>query len=517
MYPDEYLKKLWHGISYQVKITFLSSMVMGLIVHLFMITNMLPNHDTVYVISNARWLVFLGRWFSFVPGFLSSDYILPWISGLLSIFYIAISSCLVIKCLRINNTFHCLLISGLMVSFPTVICTLLYAGDTILSSLLLASLAVYITLQFRYGFCVGFIFTALSLGCYQAYFSVAAALSVGVLIVDVIQMNLPFKEIIIKGVKLFLTLLLGIIAYFVMVKITLPVEAGLTEYMNIHEMGKVPVSLLPYLFKKAYTSIYWFYIRDSYGLHNSFIRYAFFTITAVYAIILTVLIIHKRLFERKGHFFFLILLIVLYPLGCNIVYLMNAKTVYLNMVYGMVFLPVAVIVLMEIIQNSVNHKENQFIFIFKRLACWMASIFFCILIHNYGILANKTYIKAHFVYEQGYAYSVELATRIESYDGYTKDIPILFVGSRGKTINMIPGFDELSKFTSSINNIPSYYSYVTFMQNFLGFRHGIKLCDSSDIAQYNLEQTLESMPLYPENGSIKKINDVLVVKFSTDY
>jgi len=522
MYPSEYLSKLWKRISYPVKITFASSMALGLIVHLFMITNVLPNHDTVAMYDTLHWPIIQGRWFEFIPALLNDGYVMPWVNGLLALFYIAISACIVIKCLQIKNSLHCVLISGLMVSFPTVTCVLTYIihSNSLIFPLLLACLAVYITLRFRYGFCIGWAFITMSLGVYQAYISVAASLAVGVLIIDILQANLPLKKILIKGIKLFSIFLFGLIAYFVIVKITLNIfHIELTTYQGFDNMGKIPISMIPHLIKKAYIGIFNFFIFDDYRLvkyHIPFLKQLFYVMMVISALIFLEIVIQKKLLQQKKvHFFLLVILVILYPLACSLVYLMNASIVYLNMLYGMVLLPIASIVLMEIAHDNVSNKKNVFLLTFNRAACWIISIVLVIYIYNYGILANKAYIKSHLAYEQSYAFSIELARRIESVVQSDKDTPILLVGRPAQPINQIPVFNELAGLYLGADFLPGSYNYAFFMQNFLGFRYNLKYCDSNDIEKYEIGKTLLKMPLYPEQGSIKKVNNVVIVKFSS--
>gem|GEM_PF-394987 len=515
MYPSEYLEKLWKSITFPVKITFVSTIIIGLIAYLFHITNMLPNHDSVFVYHDSRWIVTQGRWFFSIADRLNSYYILPWVSGFMTIIYIAISACLVIKCLRINNNLNCVLISGLMVSFPSVTIALLYFADTFYFSLLLACLAVYITARFRFGFCIGFVFIAMSLGIYQAFISVAAGLAVGILIVDILQTNIPVKKILLKGMRLFLMLLLGLIAYFIMVKMSLKYyQAGLTTYMGIDEMGRIPIAMLPLFIKQAYAGIYHFFVNDIYNAHSFFLPNILSVLFFISCIIFVIIVKEKQLIKKRAHFFLLIFLSILFPIASNVIYLMNASFIYLNMIYGVVLVPIAVIVLLETVQKNMCINGSQFTQFFKRIACWMISISFLLCIYNYVIFANIIYKKAHIVYEQGYAYSVELATRIQSTDGYTMDIPVLLYGDRGASINEHPAFNKFKWLTGSTPNLPASYSYVPFMQNYLGFRDGLKIFEPVHFELYNIEkQELYIMPRYPEPGSIKRINDVLVVKF----
>jgi len=516
MYPDEYLKKMYKSISFQVKITFVSSIIIGLLIHFFMITNLYPNYDTTSLYDDSRWLIISGRWFLFVALFLTHAFLIPWIDGLLAIIFLAISVCIVIKCLDIKNYLYCILISGLMVSFPTITSFLLYMfgiPGTMLS-LLFVCFAVYLTHKFRYGFLGGIIFIALSLGIYQAYFPFAAGLSVTVLILDIIKTNSSFKNIVIKAIKLLFMLLLGVIVYFIIVKLSLIITNNeLTSYKGINEMGKITFSMLLGLIKEAYKNIITFFIHDSYGAHK-FSEITFPLLIILSTILLLIIIIQKRLMEKK-QFFILVLLIILFPLACNSIYVMVPNAgIHLLMRYGMVLFPIAIIMLMEIIEREIYQKEYLYLIIFKQTVCWIITIILLFNIYNYGILANKLYTKAHIVYEQGYAYSVELVTRIESAEGYKKDIPIMIVGSPGSSISQLPEFQELN-FTGSTNNLTSAYSYWNFIHTFLGIKLNILIANQDNIEKYNLDKELKKMPLYPEYGSIKQVNDILVVNFSS--
>ena len=185
------------------------------------------------------------------------------------------------------------------------------------------------------------------------------------------------------------------------------------------------------------------------------------------------------------------------------------------MVYGLVLLPIAVITLMELAQNYLTSEIRRGIRFAIQAFCWIISIIIGICIYHYGILANKVYTKAHIVYEQTFAYTVELVTRIQNTEGYTIDKPIIFIGTPGETINQIKIFKELHGFLGVNDNIAATYSYPMFIENFLGFRKGIEFGNPSHIAQYQLEQILDDMPLYPEVGSIRMVNDAIIVKFTT--
>ncbi len=98
----------------------ISTIVMALVVHGYKLTNTLINHDGVYNYYSNQNMTGSVHWFLSIACGISSYFNLPWINGILSIFYIALTTVIIIPIFDVENKFVMVLIGALMVSFPAV-------------------------------------------------------------------------------------------------------------------------------------------------------------------------------------------------------------------------------------------------------------------------------------------------------------------------------------------------------------------------------------------------------------
>ena len=265
--PDYFLKKLWQKIYINSRIAFVACFLIGVLVHMFMLSNKLPNHDDFFQLFDTMHRSMSGRWFLFFPASFSSVFSLPWVNGLLSILYVSIASSLVVKCLNIKSALNSVLIAGLMITFPTVCTTLSYmsSADGYFFSLMLACLAVYLTDKYFLGCIPGIILLTLSLGIYQAYFGFAAAFMVAILLREVvINKHHAHRYIFIKILRFLALLTLAILLYMFITKM---VPTELSTYMGIDKMGIITFSELPSLILGSYSNIFAYFFEESMGLH----------------------------------------------------------------------------------------------------------------------------------------------------------------------------------------------------------------------------------------------------------
>jgi hypothetical protein len=146
--------------------------------------------------------------------------------------------------------------------------------DAYFFSLLLISLAAYIADRYRFGFLLSGILIILALGIYQAYYSFAVGLMIGILIIEILRDDSTVKQLLEKALKFASSLTLGMILYYAIVSITTR-NTGLTSYMGIDDMGKLSASQLPSLVFQAYSGALDFFLFNSYSVHFPIMRYAF--------------------------------------------------------------------------------------------------------------------------------------------------------------------------------------------------------------------------------------------------
>lgn len=82
------VKKSW-------KLAFFSAFVIGLFVHMYKFTNTLPGHDSLFNVYGTQNIVRSGRWFLAAACSFSSFFDLPWVNGILSLFWIGVAAAVI--------------------------------------------------------------------------------------------------------------------------------------------------------------------------------------------------------------------------------------------------------------------------------------------------------------------------------------------------------------------------------------------------------------------------------------
>ena len=124
--PEQMIEKIRKNILPQWKVCFISALVVGVVAHLYKITNWLPNWDSVVFRYDAQNMLNLGRWFLSIVCAPGSFYDLPWITGLLAIIFHALGAVCILKIFNVKKFITSALVGALIVSFPTVTSVMLY-------------------------------------------------------------------------------------------------------------------------------------------------------------------------------------------------------------------------------------------------------------------------------------------------------------------------------------------------------------------------------------------------------
>lgn len=215
-------------ISHRIKVTFLSSFILGGLAHLFTLTNVLQNYDNIAIVpggygtglTSGRWLLtVLGNFIKKIWG----NYNLPFFNGLLTIFLLCISACLIVEILDLESISMCIVWGGIFLCFPTVTSTLffMYTAPYYALAVLFVIASVWFTVNYKYGFLLAAVLGAFSLGIYQAYFPMMITLFVTVLLQKILSNDSQLKDIFRIGLLYLLTLFLSLLLYFLFLNICL--------------------------------------------------------------------------------------------------------------------------------------------------------------------------------------------------------------------------------------------------------------------------------------------------------
>lgn len=515
--PDACFSGLWKRIPAYIRLTFAAAVVLGFATHLYMFANKLTNHDDIGHLFLAEYGTASGRWL--LPPVLQLDgpFSTPWLIGILSILCIAGAACFTVALLRIRRPLACIVTAGIMAAFPTVTATFTYmfTADAYFLSLMLATLGAYLAVRLHPipGIILGAAAVTCSMGIYQSYLGVAAVLMVGALLFEVLDGKGSFKELFLKGVRLLGTLILSVIAYMIIVKITTRIT-GLVDYMGISHMGQISLKELPCQILWSYKTYFTFFFQDEFGYHFDFLKYAL-TAAALCAAVLLVLLLRERRLD-PARTALAVFLAAAYPLAGNMIYIMvpDVNEVHTLMLYGLSYILLLPIALAEYAEFEPKKLPQR---TFHAIASWVIVLTMAATAHSYAVTANTVYLKIDVSMRQCTAYSIRLLDKIESCEDYIQGMPVVLLGSsvpdwslyptpQMNNVSMIGVFD-MAAFRSS-------YTYGVFLRYYLGFPGGVYL-DGTEPAKAMAElDSVQDMPIYPAPGSIQVIDDTVVVKLN---
>ena len=144
------------------------------------------------------------------------------------------------------------------------------------------------------------------------------------------------------------------------------------------------------------------------------------------------------------------------------------------------------------------------------------NIFACLVLLALNIMYcrydNRCYMKATFAQQESISYFTTLVTQIKSTDGYTDELPVAFINARKIKDQSLHELNALADIRiapySGVNAYVNDYLWIDYMGIWCGYYPSIIGEDQFK----ELPEVIE-MPSYPDQGSIRVINDTVIVKY----
>lgn len=501
----------------EYKIAFISTFFIALLIHLYKFTNTLPNHDSVYNYYSDQNVLGSGRWaLSWACG-ISSYWDLPWINGLLSCVFIALTIVVIVALFKLKNPILIGLIGALFAASPATTETFffLFTADGYMIAMFLAALAVYFsrieeTRKPRLllsGVCI-----CISCGIYQAYVSFALLLAVCYFIDALLQNNHSKQECFKWILRQAIIYIASLAAYYVIWKLCMHFSGTVAnDYQGISEVGKISAGLLVRgLLNSIKTTILYFLQWDV--LAHGFTLYSILSILflIVMAVGLLISCFKSSVWKRKWAVALLALcLIAIMPFACIWHFTSDHVGYRAMMLQSLTLLFVLTAVLYERWAKPMA----------KNAVC----LFLILIVFNNSLMANISYFYMNLCYERTYAEGVEMMAEIHDLQDEYEFDKIAVVGTRiyevqhdnidletGKIqitgkIHMLSGLLEKTLLYDSDHT--TKYLQATF---------GLELEALNRTQRNELLDTdeVQNMGCWPSGNSITVIDDTLVIKLS---
>ena len=495
----------------RLKWCFAATALCMLLAHGFAWFNLFPSHDGTILVFDADVVMLqLGRWvellyFRFVRGRINA----PWLNGAFTIVWTSLAVYLVGKLLQLGKKATI----ALCAVFSTAISvTLLYATyydktDLYACAMFLAVWGVYAVRRFRcrwWGvlFCSGCL--CLAMGLYQGYIEFAIGLFLICLLRDCLTEDLAWAEYLRRGVTAVVSLLLGGVLYAVSLKVVLAYKhLELIDSDNgLQQMGRAGVAdylaRLPGAYKQVFTTLLGYDVWNNRGMRLAT------AVCLLLGLACLVLTLRKKPLRAAVQ---VVILLVLLPLGLNVVYLLSEKHPTLLMLYPVYLVYALVLLLTGLEPDTIPHS-----------AAWLACLLCAFITVQNVIYANGAYTYRKLVYENTCAQVYTIMAKVEDLPGYVEgETPVVFSGDFTDS-NFTYHNDLIRLYEEGDTGLSG--SAITYdgtikwwFGNIMGSSAKV-VNTQAELDAWAENPAVQAMPSYPASGCIAMVDGAAVIKLS---
>ena len=511
--PEHFLINLRNNIKPEWKLAFFSAIIIGFLTHAYVFLNRLPNHDGMTNIYNTQAKVVSGRFFLGPASGMSTYFDLPWVIGLLSLLFLALAAVCVVELFHLQKKFSIVLVTGLMVTFPSVSATFSYifTADGYMLGILFSVLAILLTKKYTFGFLPGAILLGLSVGIYQADLSIALAFITLYLIYRILFTSIQNKHLWQLIGRYGLMVGIGMGFYLVVYKFYTSILGGkITTYQGLDKVGTVSLGDFPEKLPLIVQQLksFFFYSTVTYK-HFNFFEMLNTMLILLLVLILPIWIIRKHVYKQVSQMLVLFVLICTLPISYYIVYFISPDVGYHML---MVFSISTAYLFLVLFYEALNEIKPKLI---EKCAAWLMVLTLGLSIFNFALIANITYFNMELRFEKSLQLGSRILTRIEQLDDY-KDIKKIAISGRIKmrtelAAETLP--QRIPVMTGAMGDVvlSAQYHYQSMLENFLGYR--VEAASEEEMQAIYETKEFKEMGTWPANDSVHVFDDIVMIKF----
>jgi len=233
--------------------------------YLYVLVGNINNYDNIVCtpegygtgLRSGRWmLTLLGD----TVGHAMGNFNLPLFNGLLGLAFLGLACQFLWRALHLQKPWQCAVLTAITAAWPAAASAMLFSFTVhyYLFAVLLAAVAVWMADRSGWGWFVGASLTlACSIGVYQAYFPLAAALLVLRLLQQCLDSETPWKTVALRALRFVGVLAAAMVVYFLLLQLCLRLyHETLTAYRGINNMGKLNFAELPQMLVRCVRCFY---------------------------------------------------------------------------------------------------------------------------------------------------------------------------------------------------------------------------------------------------------------------
>ena len=477
--------------------------------YMFMYINLPQSSDTLrfYTISDGyiKLMIYSGRWFRSLWFILikSLGYynVIPFFNLIITALLMSYSLILILKIFDIKSIFlKCMFISLFSITPPFLELYLSY-HEIFDNAIALFFIAISLYFGTKCNkILLSSLFICFATGIYQVYFNFAISLLIIYLINSIYNINdkFDFRIFVYKVLRFVFLILISFGLYYCIYRFAQCIINSDSRFNG----GFIDFSLLGKSLLKVFAMVAVMPFKSYAGFNTTLLTKFLFAIIYAYLFIKTILFINKN----KTIFKFLIIpLYIILPVAFSLHVFSGQVTAIRSCIsLGLIFLLVIIYLDFDF-NNRINLK----------VASSFISIVMCIFVVHYVYYANGFSYHAYLVNETSKAYAVELVSKIKSLDYYNTDRKIAFCfGNDLLNNDGYYYYADNSVFPIDVSGIT--FDFKDMFENGINVFGAFEFepLDYDSLIQIKELNEYKQMPIYPNAGSIRLINDVIVVKLS---
>lgn len=504
--------------------------------YMFAFTNGMFLYDAsvIYREMNFKPTVLSDKWFSPFLNILDMGVSMPWLAGVWVTIFLILSVYCIVDILDIRKKMSIWLVSGLCATNSAIICQqeLIGGNYTGLLALLFACLSAWLAVKGkgRILYIVGsIIFTALSTATYGAYVSVAPCLMIMKVLLDICS-GRKAKENWKNSFLYCLEFVLGMLLYYIVLRMEMHfLGLELQAYMGESALADsgVIVEMIARI-PEAYKQIGIYYLGgNAAGFLPTYIA-NIMTIVFVIGIVVSIIYLKKKYIQIVDKKFNLLLkgiLVIILPVAVNMIYVVSAGSVHFLMIFTYVM---PFLFFVREIEELVDIHTDKGV-TFKRLNV-VYSTLLCVFIFSSIQLANAIFTSCYEYWVEAQSIGTRVLDRIENCEGFEGTEKVVIIGAMQRDIYYGEPDTDIKILDAKIGEVQSMnvnaLNYGSYLRRFLTYILGsnmeyikyldIDSCIEAEQLGTEEQRELAEMGYFPRSNSVRKIGDVIYIKFPND-
>ena len=493
-----------------------SGIIFLLLAHLYRWTNAMFNHDSLMVYQiDWGWQISLGRIWVPLYAYLRGRIVSPVLCAACGSIFLLAAMIIIVRLLDLHRHSSVILLCGLLATHETLAflnASFLFVYDPDMLALLFCVLAAYFTQaeKIRFHWLASIICMAAGLGLYQSYIEVTLVL-IQILILKRLIEGEKTGSLWAYGLRCIGAVIAGALLYLLCLAVTVNItESQLSnDYNSLLQMKSLVSTDLISLLWKTWMQAF-SYLLSPEAIHRTISAF----LNACLGLAAAGLLVSHALKEKWGRAQYLLalFLMIVLPLSMNVSYLLSGGLKHGLMTYSYVLYFVMIIMIMD-------HTGSVSGGTVKKVKTGM-SLTLSVLIFNHISFSNALYVKKGLEYDATLSLMTRLVTQMESTEGYeVGKTPVVILGVMGESplYRERPGFRFVNDTWAGDAHhfgISYYETYTSEFTYILGYP--INLLPEENTKKYMSMDEVIQMPVFPYEGSVKIVEDTLVIKLSED-